>query len=105
MEHIEVPPPVHGTRSDSHGDPCGTAKLPAEEPDALMHARPGPWEPWRATARATQPDAHYTSTRTQLGVADECRINPRKPKGGKGIGETGLAGEDGAWQPTAFRFM
>jgi hypothetical protein len=23
----------------------------------LMHARPGPWEPWRVTARATQPDA------------------------------------------------
>jgi hypothetical protein len=20
-----------------------------------MHARPGPWEPWRVTARATQP--------------------------------------------------
>jgi hypothetical protein len=31
------------------------ANLPAEEPDALMHARPGPWEPWRVTARATQP--------------------------------------------------
>jgi hypothetical protein len=33
------------------------AKLSAEEPDALMHARPGPWEPWRVTARATQPAA------------------------------------------------
>jgi hypothetical protein len=32
------------------------AKLSAEEPDALMHARPGPWEPWRVTARATQPE-------------------------------------------------
>jgi hypothetical protein len=31
------------------------AKLPAEEPDALMRARPGLWEPWRVTARATQP--------------------------------------------------
>ena len=55
--HIEAPQPVHGTRSDSHADPCGMAKLSAEEPDALMHARPGPWEPWRGTARATQPDA------------------------------------------------
>ena len=55
MEHIEVPQPVHATRSDSLGVPSGTAKLSAEEPDALMHARPGPWEPWRVTARATQP--------------------------------------------------
>ena len=43
MEHIEAPQPVHGTRSDSLGDPSGVAKLSAEEPDALMHARPGPW--------------------------------------------------------------
>ena len=52
--HIEAPQPVHGTRSDSLGVPSGTANLSAEEPDALMHARPGPWEPWRVTARATQ---------------------------------------------------
>ena len=52
--HIEAPQPVHGTRSDSLGVLSGTAKLSAEEPDALMHARPGPWEPWRVTARATQ---------------------------------------------------
>ena len=26
----------------------------SEEPDALMCARPGLWEPWRATARATR---------------------------------------------------
>ena len=32
------------------------AKLLAEEPDALMHARPDLWEPWRATAKATRPD-------------------------------------------------
>src|SRR5688500_7554957 len=32
------------------------ANLPAEEPDALMHARPDLWEPWRATARATRSD-------------------------------------------------
>jgi len=31
------------------------AKLLAEEPDALMHARPDLWEPWRATAKATRP--------------------------------------------------
>jgi hypothetical protein len=55
VEHIEAPHPVHGTRWDSHGDPSGRANLSAEEPDALMHARPGPWEPWRLPARATQP--------------------------------------------------
>src|SRR5262245_15311094 len=37
------------------------ANLSAEEPDALMHARPGPWEPWRVTARATQPSDTPTS--------------------------------------------
>jgi hypothetical protein len=37
----------------------GRANLSAEEPDALMHARPGPWEPWRVTARATQPSADW----------------------------------------------
>jgi hypothetical protein len=34
------------------------ANLSAEEPDALMRARPGLWEPWRVTARATQSDAN-----------------------------------------------
>ncbi len=53
---IEVHPHVHGTQTDSHADPSGMTKLSAEEPDALMHARPGPWEPWRVTARATQPN-------------------------------------------------
>jgi hypothetical protein len=57
VEHIEAPAPVHATRLDSLGDPSGMAKLSVEEPDALMHARPGPWEPWRVTARATQPEA------------------------------------------------
>lgn len=33
------------------------ANLSVEEPDALMCARPGLWEPWRVTARATRPDA------------------------------------------------
>ena len=56
-EHIEVHPHVHGTRPRSYGDPSGMANLSAEEPDALMRARPGLWEPWRATARATQPEA------------------------------------------------
>src|SRR5205807_3202911 len=55
--HIEAPQSVHATCPDSLGGPSGMAKLSAEEPDALMHARPGPWEPWRVTARATQPDA------------------------------------------------
>ena len=45
VEHIEAPQPVHGTCSDSLGDPSGMAKLSVEEPDALMSARPGPWEP------------------------------------------------------------
>ena len=44
-EHIEVQPHVHGTRTDSHGDPSGAANLSAEEPYALMRARTGPWEP------------------------------------------------------------
>ena len=57
VEHIAAPAPVHVTRSDSFGDHSWMAKLSAEEPDALMHARPGPWEPWRVTARATQPGA------------------------------------------------
>src|SRR5262249_23943979 len=52
VEHVEAPRPVHETCSDSLWDPSGTVKLSAEEPDALMHARPGPWEPWRVTARA-----------------------------------------------------
>jgi len=39
-EHIEVRPHVHGTQTDSHGDPSGMANLSADEPDALMRARP-----------------------------------------------------------------
>jgi hypothetical protein len=38
------------------GATCGW-RLSAEEPDALMRARPGLWEPWRVTARATRPGA------------------------------------------------
>ena len=45
------------TRSDSFGDHLWMANLSVEEPDALMCARPGLWEPWWVTARATQPDA------------------------------------------------
>jgi hypothetical protein len=59
--HIEAPQPVHATCSDSLGGPSGMAKLSADEPDTLMHARPGPWEPWRVTARATQPGARKHS--------------------------------------------
>jgi len=35
-EHIEVLPQVHGTRTESHGDPSGMANRSAEEPYALM---------------------------------------------------------------------
>ncbi len=51
-----VPPISHSRVGVSHGVPVGMANLSVEEPDALMHARPGPWEPWRVTARATQPE-------------------------------------------------
>ncbi len=53
VEHIEVPTHVHVTRLNSFGDHRGWL-LSDEEPDALMCARPGLWEPWRVTARATQ---------------------------------------------------
>ena len=56
-EHIEVLTHVHRTRTNSHGDPSGVANLSAEEPYALMRARTGLREPWRATARATRPEA------------------------------------------------
>ena len=56
-EHIEVLTHVHGTRANSYGDPSGMANLSAEEPYALMRARTGLWEPWRATAWATRPEA------------------------------------------------
>jgi hypothetical protein len=69
VEHIEAPQPVHRKRSDSLGDPSGVAKLSAEEPDALMHARPGPWEPWRVTARATQPGVRNAECQIALGVS------------------------------------
>lgn len=57
VEHIEVPVPVHVTRSDSLGDRLRRANLSVEEPDALMHARPGLWEPWGVIPRATRPEA------------------------------------------------
>src|SRR5262249_51740892 len=60
----------------------GTVKLSAEEPDALMHARPGPWEPWRATARATQPDADSRKCHPCRGVADEARKSRAGESGG-----------------------
>ena len=34
--------------------------------------------------------------RVRFGFIDECHIDLRKPKEGKGIGEMGLTGEDGA---------
>ena len=62
-EHLEVLTHVHGTRANSYGDPSGLANLSAEEPDALMRARPGLWEPWRVTARATRPDARCAKSK------------------------------------------
>src|SRR5262249_53994913 len=59
----EVHPHVHGTRTESHGDPSGLAKRSAEEPYARMRARTGLREPWRATARATRPEARNCPTR------------------------------------------
>ena len=53
--YLEAQPHVHVTWSNSHGDHSWMVNLSAEEPDALMRARPGLWEPWRATARATRP--------------------------------------------------
>ena len=57
VEHIEVPQPVHRTRSESLGVPSGMANLSVEEPDALMHARPDLWELWGVIPRATRPEA------------------------------------------------
>jgi hypothetical protein len=51
------------------------AKLSVEEPDALMHARPGPWEPWRVTARATQPGADSPNCDTRGGVSGEWHLD------------------------------
>jgi hypothetical protein len=50
VEHIEVLKHVNASRSDSFGDHLWMANLSVEEPDALMCARPGLWEPWRVTA-------------------------------------------------------
>ena len=55
------------TRSDSFGDHLWMANLSVEEPDALMCARPGLWEPWWVTARATQPDASNCTLPTPPG--------------------------------------
>jgi len=67
VEHIEAPTHVPVTRSDRLVDHSWMANLSLEEPDALMRARPGLWEPWRVTARATQPgvsNARIASART-----------------------------------------
>ena len=48
------------------------AKLLAEEPDALMHARPDLWEPWRATAKATRPAVGNCKLRCVRSLTDEC---------------------------------
>ena len=49
------------------------AKLLVEEPDALMRARPDLWEPWRATARATRPEAAKFIVRTGIGRNTDAR--------------------------------
>jgi hypothetical protein len=59
------------------------AKLSVEEPDALMHARPGPWEPWRVTARATQPDARNASAQPPGPPAETTTLESRT--GGPGL--------------------
>jgi hypothetical protein len=45
---------------------------------------------------STDTKADWRNRHPCRGVADERRIDLRKPKEGKGIGETGLSGEDGA---------
>jgi hypothetical protein len=45
VEHIEAREHVTETRLDSFGT-LRRVNLSAEEPDALMRARPGLWEPW-----------------------------------------------------------
>ena len=57
VKHIEVPLPVHETRSDSLRDRLRRANLSVEEPDALVHARPDLWELWGVIPRATRPEA------------------------------------------------
>ena len=41
---------VNLTRLNSYEDHSWAAKLSTEEPDALMRARPGLWEPWGGNA-------------------------------------------------------
>ena len=49
------------------------ANLSVEEPDALMCARPGLWEPWRATARATRPEWAWGEQEDDAAWATEAR--------------------------------
>jgi hypothetical protein len=44
--------------------------------EASWRADPGPWEPWRVTARATQPSANHAMTRTHAGVCAAGRCRP-----------------------------
>jgi hypothetical protein len=64
------------------------AKLSAEEPDALMCARPGLWEPWRATARATRPEARCATAHSRIERCDQRALETYSlgldsPEGGK----------------------
>src|SRR5262249_19052067 len=87
-EHIAVLTHVHGTRTESHGDPSGVANLSAEEPYALMRARTGLREPWRATARATRPDARKATVR-RVGRSDRCAQRPIEPAAADGVSTSG----------------
>ena len=50
------------------------ANLSVEEPDALVCARPGLWEPWRVTARATRPNGTRIRT-SRIVLAVICPVN------------------------------
>ena len=80
VEHIEVLTHVHGTRTDSHGDPSGAANLSAEEPYALMRARTGLWEP-RVGNDPRRPGPESATSRAELhsvGPTDACKIAPTR---------------------------
>jgi hypothetical protein len=47
------------------------ANLSVEEPDALMCARPGLWEPRVATPGATRPDGRYADTEVLVALSTE----------------------------------
>jgi len=65
VEHIEVPLPVHVTRSDSRGDRLRRANLSVEEPDALItHVRVCGGAGWVTTGSTR----HRIAARLRLGM-------------------------------------